>query len=146
LSAVVGEAYALAQVSGTAVVLGVGGNVGVGTWEFLGISGGASIGIAVDPSGNVGIAVNGRLGGGFSRASGSYYSAGANITRSRQQTIFGLNGNSAVMGVSVGFNGFGGSVNTNTSGAVTVTLGSAGGFGTFGGVSGTRVKPLICAQ
>ena len=130
------EALGLSNLTGGTTIVGVGGNVGASIWpeEALGGSAGGSLGIAVDPSGNVGLAVSGRVGGGFNGGTGVSYSGGGTIRSTRQPSICGLNGGS-----------LGGSISGGpVSGSVTVSAVLAGGLGTFGGVSSTTVFPLVC--
>ena len=107
--------------------------------------GGLSAGIAVDPSGNIGLVFSGRLGGGFARSKGG--AAGGSLTFSPSPTIFGLANTSPLGSVSGGGAGMGGSLGITPTGSVTITAGAATGrFGTFGGVGGTTVVPLVCVK
>lgn len=133
-----------ASLTGKAVVVGGTAGGAYGMWENLGAGGSVTVGIAADPSGNIGLAVTVKGGGGFA-GPGLGYAAGGSITFSQSPTIFGLQGNSPQLGGAGGGLGMGGSVNVSISGSVTVTAGAASGaFGTFGGVSSTTVIPLIC--
>jgi len=147
LAAALAEAYVLAQLTGNAVVVGAGGSGAFGLWEGLGVSGGATVGFAVDPAGNVGLAFSGRLGGGFKGTGGRGYAAGGVITFSRSATIFSLQGTSPQGSVSRGVAGLGGTLAVTPTGSITITTGAASGaFGTFGGVGGTKIVPLVCRK
>lgn len=142
------EASILAQATGNTVVIGVSGNVGGSLWPeaLLGGSAGASVGIGVDPNGDVGLVVSGQLGGGYNGSAGGNgvaYGGGGSITFTHQPTIFGLTGRSSVMGLAGGID-FGGSVTRTLGGSTTVTAGLANGISTRGGLKGTKVFPLIC--
>jgi RHS repeat-associated protein len=139
------DAFLLAQLTGNTVVVGISGNVGASllAGEFLGGSAGASVGLGVDPAGDVGLVVSGQVGGGYRLLTGTGYAGGVSVTFTQKPTIFGLTGTSPVAGVSGGLE-FGGSVTHTLSGSTTITAGVAGGVNTLGGVTGTKVFPLIC--
>ena len=141
-------AWGLANLRGGTAIVRVGGNVSANVLpgEPLGGSVGASLGIAVDRTGNIGVAGSWQFGGGFRASQSVGYSAGGTITSTRQPTIFSFSGStSPSVGISAGVSGFGGSISGSpTSGSVSVRAGLAGGLATFGGVSATKVLPLVC--
>lgn len=117
---------------------------------MLGGSVGASVGLGVNPCGDVGLVISGQLGGGYNPSlpgSGTpvYGNGGGSFTYTNQPTIFGLGGSSPVIGASGG-DEVGGSVTHTLGGSTTVTVGAGFGFGTFGGVKGTEVFPLVCSS
>ena len=144
------EAYSIASpvanATGNTVVVGLSGNVGanlIPEW-FLGGSAGGSVGLGVDPCGNVGLVVSGQLGGGYRFGTPVSGGAGGSFTYTHSPTLFGLNGSSPVVGVTGGY-GYGGSVTQSISGSTTVTVGPAAGASTIGGVKWTKVIPLVCS-
>lgn len=118
-----------------------------GPWELpdwaLGGSVSGSVGLGVDPCGNVGLVASGQLGGGYRFGTPVSYSGGVSFTYTNSPTIFGLGGNSPVLGGGGGGD-FGGSVTHTLGGSTTVTIGTGFGGGTIGGVKATKVLPLIC--
>lgn len=139
------DASILAKQTGNTTVVGVSGSLGGTLWEgeFLGGNVGASIGIGVDPAGNVGLVTSGQLGGGYRLGAPFGYSGGGSITLTHQPSIFGLNGDTPFAGISGGYV-LGGSVTRTLSGSTSITTGAAGGVNTLAGVKATKVFPLIC--
>ena len=142
------SATLVAQLSGHAAVVAVSGSASISLWDAGTLSGALSVGIAVDPSGNIGLAISTRGGGGFSGlpSGGTSAAATVNVSWTKQNSIVGLNGNSPVMGFTVGDGDLAVSASRTASGTTTVGAGTGGGFSTFGGVNGTKVIPLVCAQ
>ena len=141
-------AEGVAKATGNTVVIGLSGNAGGSIWPegMLGGSVGASVGLAVDPCGNIGLAVSYQLGGGYNGGGGGDgvgYAGGGSFTYTHSPNIFGLNGSSPILGAGGGVE-IGGSVTETLSGSTTVTLGGADGLVTIGGVKVTKVFPLVC--
>jgi RHS repeat-associated protein len=141
-------AKGVSQSTGNTVVVGLSGNAGGSIWPggMLGGSALASVGIAVDPCGNIGLAVSGQLGGGSNGGGdddGVGYVGGGSLTYTHSPNIFGLNGTSPIVGGGGGVE-IGGSVTQTLGGSTTVTVGAADGLVTVGGVKGTKVFPLVC--
>lgn len=139
------EAYGAAQATGNTVVIGLSGNAGASLWPdgALGGSAGGSIGLAVDPCGNIGLAVSGQVGGGYRFGTPVSYSGGGSFTYTQQPTIFGLAGSSPILGAGGGGE-VGGSITETLGGSTTVTIGTGFGAGTIGGVKETKMFPLVC--